>query len=167
MYCIVLYCIIIILYYCIVLYCIALHCTALHCIALHCTALHCIALHCIALHCIALHCIALHCIALYYIILYYIILYYIILYYIILSWDHCRISGPSLTETSLCDAYLYSVLPPFTDSFTFREAGECSAVEESAPLQNPEFQQCLNNSLSLNHVTTHTIPGLTITINLL
>jgi len=23
-------------------------------------------------------------------------------------WDHCRMCGPSLTETSLCGAYLYS-----------------------------------------------------------
>jgi len=43
-------------------------------------------------------------------ILYYIILYYIILYYIItILWDHCHICGPSLTETSLCGAYLYYV----------------------------------------------------------
>jgi len=28
-------------------------------------------------------------------------------YYIIILWDHRRIGGPSLTETSLCDAYLY------------------------------------------------------------
>ena len=52
---------------------------------------------------------------LYYIILYYIILYYIILYYIILCyiilWHHCRLCGPSLTETSLCGAYLYSASP--------------------------------------------------------
>ena len=25
-------------------------------------------------------------------------------------WDHCRICGPSLTETSLCGSYLYSIL---------------------------------------------------------
>jgi hypothetical protein len=31
-----------------------------------------------------------------------------LLYYnIIILWDQRRISGPSLTETSLCDAYLY------------------------------------------------------------
>jgi len=55
--------------------------------------------------------IILYCIILYYyILLYYIILYYIILYYIIL-WDHCRLCGPSLTETSLCNAYLYSASP--------------------------------------------------------
>ena len=30
----------------------------------------------------------------------------IILYYIIILWDHRRICGPSLTETSLCGAYL-------------------------------------------------------------
>jgi len=54
---------------------------------------------------IILYCIILY-IILYYIILYYIILYYIILYYIIF-WDHRRICGPSLTETSLCSAYPY------------------------------------------------------------
>jgi len=37
---------------------------------------------------------------------YNIIYYYV--YYIIL-WDHRRICGPSLTETSLCGAYLYLV----------------------------------------------------------
>jgi len=32
------------------------------------------------------------------------------LYYkIIMLWDHRRICGPSLTETSLCGAYLYIV----------------------------------------------------------
>jgi len=32
----------------------------------------------------------------------------IILYYnIIIFWDHRRMCGPSLTETSLCGAYLY------------------------------------------------------------
>jgi len=32
-----------------------------------------------------------------------------ILYYNIkIVWDHRRICGPSLTETSLCGAYLYS-----------------------------------------------------------
>jgi len=41
-----------------------------------------------------------------------IILYYIILYYIILYWDHRRILGPSLTETSLCGAYLYNPFFP-------------------------------------------------------
>ena len=51
---------------------------------------------------IILYYIILYYIILYYIILYYIILYYIILYYIIL-WDHRRICGPLLTETSLCD----------------------------------------------------------------
>ena len=61
----------------------------------------------ITLHYITLHYITLHYITLYYIILYYIILYYIILYYIIL-WDHRRICGPSLTETSLCGARLYN-----------------------------------------------------------
>jgi len=30
------------------------------------------------------------------------------LYYIIIKWDHRRIIGPSLTETSLCGGYLYS-----------------------------------------------------------
>jgi len=28
-------------------------------------------------------------------------------YNIIILWDHRRICGPSLTETSLCGAYLY------------------------------------------------------------
>jgi len=56
-----------------------------------------------------LHYIILYYIILYYIILYYIILYYIILYHIILLRDHRRICGPSLTETSLCGAYLYLV----------------------------------------------------------
>ena len=61
----------------------------------------------IILYYIILYYIILYYIILYYIILYYIILYYIILYYIILLWDHRRICGPSLTETSLCGAYLY------------------------------------------------------------
>ena len=30
-------------------------------------------------------------------------------YYNIIIWDHRRICGPSLTETSLCGAYLYYV----------------------------------------------------------
>jgi hypothetical protein len=35
----------------------------------------------------------------------------IILYYnTIIIWDHCHICGPSLTETSLCDAWLYHEL---------------------------------------------------------
>ena len=38
------------------------------------------------------------------------ILYYIILYYIIILWDHRRICGPSLTEMSLCGAYVYLIL---------------------------------------------------------
>ena len=54
-----------------------------------------------------LYYIILYYIILYYIILYYIILYYIILYYIIL-WYHRCVCGPSLTETSLCGARLYS-----------------------------------------------------------
>jgi len=29
---------------------------------------------------------------------------------IIILWDHGRVGGPSLTETSLCRAYLYSRL---------------------------------------------------------
>ena len=34
----------------------------------------------------------------------------VILYYnIIILWDHRRICGPSLTETSFCGAYLYRV----------------------------------------------------------
>jgi len=37
----------------------------------------------------------------YRVILYYIMLYYIIYYIIIILWVHCRICGPSLTETSL------------------------------------------------------------------
>ena len=55
---------------------------------------------------IVLYYIILYYIILYYIILYYIILYYIILYYIILLWDRRRLFGPSLTETSLCGAYM-------------------------------------------------------------
>jgi hypothetical protein len=41
---------------------------------------------------------------------------YHIIYYIILLWDHRRICGPSLTETSLCGAYLYLLylLPPLS-----------------------------------------------------
>ena len=35
-----------------------------------------------------------------------VVLYYIILYYIIILWVYRRICGPSLTETSLCGAYL-------------------------------------------------------------
>jgi hypothetical protein len=31
-------------------------------------------------------------------------------FYIIILWDHRRICGPSLTETSLCGAYLYTCL---------------------------------------------------------
>ena len=34
-------------------------------------------------------------------------------YNIIILWDHRRICGPSLTETSLCGAYLYSFLLAF------------------------------------------------------
>jgi hypothetical protein len=33
---------------------------------------------------------------------------YILYYNIIILWDHRRICGPSLTETSLCGAYVYS-----------------------------------------------------------
>ena len=42
-----------------------------------------------------------------YVIIYYYIIYIIILYIYIIIWDHRRICGPSLTETSLCGAYLY------------------------------------------------------------
>ena len=31
-------------------------------------------------------------------------------YYIVILWDHRRICCPSLTETSLCGAYLYSFI---------------------------------------------------------
>ena len=42
------------------------------------------------------------------VILCYIILFCIILYYYIkIVWDHCRICGPSLTETLISGAYLY------------------------------------------------------------
>jgi hypothetical protein len=38
----------------------------------------------------------------------------IILYYnILILWDHCRICGPSLTETSLCGSYLYTNVRTF------------------------------------------------------
>jgi hypothetical protein len=33
-------------------------------------------------------------------------LYYIILHHIIILWDHRRICGPSLTDTSLCGAFI-------------------------------------------------------------
>jgi len=59
-------------------------------------------------HHIILYYVILCYIILYYIILYYIILYYIILYHIILLlYDHRRICGPSLIETSLCGAWLH------------------------------------------------------------
>jgi len=32
-----------------------------------------------------------------------------IIYYIIILWDYCRIAGPSLTETSLWGAHLYTI----------------------------------------------------------
>ena len=61
---------------------------------------------CVILYYIILYYIILCCVVLFCVILCYIILYYIILYYIILL-DHRRICDPSLTETSLCGAYLY------------------------------------------------------------
>ena len=38
---------------------------------------------------------------------------YIIIYYIIILWEHRRICGPSLTETSLCGAYLHILYSVF------------------------------------------------------
>jgi hypothetical protein len=34
---------------------------------------------------------------------------YCYIIYIIILWGHCRICGPSLTEMSLCGAYLYLI----------------------------------------------------------
>ena len=53
---------------------------------------------------------------------------YVLLYYIITLWDHRRIRGPSLTETSLCGAYLHCLLSvtaatyrPYDELFCYRE----------------------------------------------
>jgi hypothetical protein len=39
-------------------------------------------------------------------------------YNVIILWVHSRICGPSLTETSLCGAYLYSVGSTIATSLT-------------------------------------------------
>jgi len=44
----------------------------------------------------------------------------LLLYYnIIILWDHRRICGPSLTETSLCGAYLYYTFTCTTNAIWF------------------------------------------------
>jgi hypothetical protein len=43
-----------------------------------------------------------------YMMIYHITIIIITIIIIIISWEHCRICGPSLTETSLCDTYLYT-----------------------------------------------------------
>ena len=53
--------------------------------------------------------------------------YNVILYYnIIILWDHSHICGPSLTETSLCVAYLYSIPCSVNASFPAVEAAQAS-----------------------------------------
>ena len=57
---------------------------------------------------------------------------------------------------------------PFTGGWgavLYEKPENAQLVEESAPLQNREFQRRLNNSLFQNHVPSHTIPKFTITIN--
>jgi len=71
----------------------------------------------------------------------------IISYYnIIIIWDHSRVCGPSLTETSLCGAYLYSIRCSINASFLAVEA----AQSLDAILQNQTLRCAVDsNSLTL------------------
>ena len=60
-----------------------------------------------------------------YVMLCYVMLCYVMLCYnIIILWDHRRICGPSLTETSLCFAWLYFYIRTSQDA----SLPECDAV---------------------------------------
>ena len=63
--------------------------------------------------------------------------------------------------------YCSTPSPPRSQRAVLSEKLESSQlVEEYAPLQNPKFQRCLNNSLSLNRVACRTNPRLKIIIKL-